>query len=179
MENGKWKIENDSKLPDRQDAPEKQRVTGNPQPTTPSSFIPHPSSLPISRRQVAEIVFADPAELDWLETLLHPRVRARWQAAVAADPAKDWVVEIPLLFEKSLASEFDFTLCIASSPSLQASRLAARGLAAAEITARQARQWPVREKIERADWVALNDGSVDFLRRQIVHFAGRLRASAP
>jgi dephospho-CoA kinase len=57
--------------------------------------------------------------------------------------------------------------------------LAARGLAAAEITARQARQWPVREKIERADWVALNDGSVDFLRRQIVHFAGRLRASAP
>jgi dephospho-CoA kinase len=52
-------------------------------------------------------------------------------------------------------------------------------LAAVEIAARQARQKPVREKMERADWVALNDGSVEFLRRQIVHLAARLRGSAP
>ncbi len=193
MEDGKWKMENEDQEPASQkahkkqpeasgeqpDSPAEQPVSCNLQPATPSSLIPHPSSLRISRRKVAEIVFADPAELDWLETLLHPRVRARWQAAVAADPGQDWVVEIPLLFEKSLASEFDYTLCIASSPTLQASRLAARGLAPAEVAARQARQWPLRDKIERADWVAFNDGSVDFLRRQIVHFASQLRAPAP
>jgi dephospho-CoA kinase len=137
------------------------------------------SEIKVSRRAVAAIVFSNPAELDWLESLLHPRVRARWQAAAAAELQKDWVVEIPLLFEKSLALEFDYTLCIASSPTLQARRLAARGLAPAEVAARQARQWPLRDKIERADWVAFNDGTVDFLRRQIVHFAGTLRASAP
>jgi dephospho-CoA kinase len=137
-----------------------------------------PSAIKISRRKVAEIVFADAGELDWLENLLHPRVRERWQAALAGEPGRDWVVEIPLLFEKSLASEFDCTLCIASSPSLQASRLAARGLTPAEIAARQARQWPLQDKIERADLVALNDGSVDFLRRQIVLLAGRLRDSS-
>jgi len=134
--------------------------------------------IKISRRKVAEIVFADPKELEWLENLLHPRVRLCWQSAMEVEPEKDWVVEIPLLFEKNLASGFDYTLCIASSPALQAARLAARGLSPAEITARQARQWPLREKIERADWVALNDGSVDFLRRQIVHFASRLRNSS-
>jgi len=132
------------------------------------------SDIKISRRKVAEIVFADPQELEWLENLLHPRVRLCWQSAMKVEPEKDWVVEIPLLFEKSLASGFDYTLCIASSPAIQAARLVARGLSPAEIAARQARQWPLREKIERADWVALNDGSVDFLRRQLVHFAAKL-----
>jgi len=51
-------------------------------------------------------------------------------------------------------------------------------LTPAEIAARQARQWPLQDKIERADLVALNDGSVDFLRRQIVLLAGRLRDSS-
>ncbi|HTB63635.1 MAG TPA: dephospho-CoA kinase [Opitutales bacterium] len=144
--------------------------------TSPSTL--HPSHFSISRRKIAEIVFANSPELDWLENLLHPRVRARWQATIAAEPARDWVVEIPLLFEKSLASGFDFALCIASSPALQAQRLAARGLSPAEISARQIRQWPLRDKIERADLVAFNDGSEDFLRRQIVHLAHWLRHHA-
>jgi len=133
----------------------------------------------IDRRKVAEIVFADVQELDWLEGLLHPLVRNRWQALLAANPQKDWVVEIPLLFEKNLASEFDFTLCIASSPAQQAARLAARGLSPVEITARQSRQWPLPQKIERADWVALNDGSLNFLRQEIVYFANQLTPPKP
>ncbi len=128
----------------------------------------------IARRKVAEIVFANPAELDWLEAQVLPKVRARWQAVIAAEPRRDWVAEIPLLFEKNLASEFDFTLCIASSTPVQMARLAARGLPSAEIAARQARQWPLSQKMEQADWVALNDGSRDFLRRQLVEFAAQL-----
>lgn len=133
-----------------------------------------PSPVKISRRKVADIVFANPAELDWLEVLLHPKVRLHWQAAMSVEPQRDWVVEIPLLFEKSLASEFDYSLCIASSPAVQAARLAARGLSLAQISARQSRQWPVEKKIAQADWVALNDGSIEFLRRQLVCFASKL-----
>lgn len=129
----------------------------------------------VDRRKIAEIVFADPVELRWLEELLHPRVEARWREALAAAPERDWVVEIPLLFEKSLASEFDFTLCVWASPPQQAVRLAPRGLSPAEITARQARQLPLLEKVARADWVVLNDGNLEFLRRQTVWIAGRLR----
>src|SRR3954466_13543324 len=39
------------------------------------------------RRQIGEIVFADPDELAWLEALLHPRVRrvmAEWLAGLDA-----------------------------------------------------------------------------------------------
>jgi len=164
MEDGKWKME--------------ERSAGRTAQGDANSHLQASRSpLSISRRKVADIVFADSRELDWLESLLHPRVRARWQAVLAADPQRDWVVEIPLLFEKNLASEFDFTLCIASSPEVQAARLAKRGLLPVEVAARQARQWPLRDKIERADWVAFNDGSLDFLRRQIIHFAAGLRSS--
>jgi len=132
----------------------------------------------IDRRKVAEVVFSDPKELDWLEGLLHPLVRRHWSALLAANPRQNWVVEIPLLFEKNLASEFDLTLCIASSTALQATRLAARGLSPVEIAARQSRQWPLQQKIELADRVVFNDGSLDFLRREIVYFAAQLNHPA-
>jgi dephospho-CoA kinase len=128
----------------------------------------------IDRRKVAEIVFKETGELAWVEALLHPRVRVRWEAALAANPGRDWVVEIPLLFEKSLASHFNLTLCVWASPATQAKRLVARGLTPTEMAARQARQWPVKEKAERADLVVSNDGSRDFLRRQVEWIAGRL-----
>jgi len=128
----------------------------------------------IDRRKVAEIVFKETGELAWVEALLHPQVRVRWEAALAAEPGRDWVVEIPLLFEKSLASHFDLTLCVWASPATQAKRLVARGLTPTEMAARQSRQWPVKEKAERADLVVSNDGSRDFLRRQVEWIAGRL-----
>jgi dephospho-CoA kinase len=131
----------------------------------------------VDRRVVGEIVFGEAGELAWVEGLLHPRVRARWEGALAAEPGRDWVVEIPLLFEKSLASAFDFTLCVWASPATQAQRLAARGLTPTEMAARQARQWPVKAKAERADLVVSNDGSRDFLRRQVVWMAGRIPRS--
>ncbi len=131
----------------------------------------------VDRRVVGEIVFGDAGELEWVEGLLHPRVRAVWEGAVRAEPERDWVVEIPLLYEKSLASHFDFTLCVWASPATQAQRLAARGLTPTEMAARQARQWPVKAKAERADLVVSNDGSRDFLRRQVAWMAGRIPRS--
>jgi dephospho-CoA kinase len=157
MENGKWKMEER-----RGKTPQEDAAWGG---------------VRIDRRVVGEIVFGDAGELAWVEGLLHPRVRARWEGALAAEPGRDWVVEIPLLFEKSLASAFDFTLCVWASPATQAQRLAARGLTPTEMAARQARQWPVKAKAERADLVVSNDGSRDFLRRQVVWMAGRIPRS--
>ncbi len=161
QEGGRWKVEDKSQ----------RAETGNQQ-----SEISTPQfRASIDRRKVAEIVFADPAELEWLENLLHPKVRVRWQAALAAAPEQDWLVEIPLLFEKNLASGFDFTLCVWASPATQAQRLAQRGLSPTEMAARQARQWPLQDKAARADLVVSNDGSPGFLRRQVEWLAARFR----
>jgi len=62
-----------------------------------------------------------------------------------------------------------------ASPARQAERLRERGLSGAEVAARQARQWPLQRKADEADFVVLNDGSLDFLRQQIGLVASRLR----
>src|SRR5437588_1017705 len=58
----------------------------------------------VDRTAVADLVFPDRAELDWLEALLHPRVVTeylRWRDEQAAKPLPPalTVTEVPLLYE--------------------------------------------------------------------------------
>ncbi|MBA2240694.1 MAG: dephospho-CoA kinase, partial [Solirubrobacterales bacterium] len=83
----------------------------------------------VDRRRIGSIVFSDPAELAWLEGVLHPRVgerTQRWRSELPAGTELA-VVEVPLLFEAGLESSFDATLVIAASDELRAERAGARG----------------------------------------------------
>ncbi len=127
----------------------------------------------LNRAAVAARVFGNDADRLWLEALLHPMVRASWRAALAGDLAARWVVEVPLLFEKGLENWFDSTICVATSSAQQLSRLQARGVPPDLAAARIAKQLPLPRKIAAADFVILNDGSLDFLREQVASLAGR------
>src|SRR5690606_17064865 len=111
----------------------------------------------------------DWSALDWLERLLHPLVGKRWREEMAADPESDWVVQIPLLFEKKLEKSFQFTVCVGASGETQRQRLLQRGISEEEISRRLSRQLPIEEKIARSDFFLSNDGSLEFLRLQVVH----------
>jgi dephospho-CoA kinase len=105
------------------------------------------------RRRIAEIVFADRAELEWLEQLLHPRVRARtseWLQSVDAPLA---VVEIPLLFETGGEARFDKVVVITAPRDVRAER---RPL----DDEREARLLPDEKKVARADFAYVNDGTL-------------------
>jgi dephospho-CoA kinase len=128
----------------------------------------------VDRRRLAGVVFSDEAALTRLEAILHPRVRAAWKAAIGQPGAKEAVVEIPLLFEKGLEKEFDFTVCVACDPNVQAERLALRGFSPQEASRRMARQLPLAQKMERADFVLTNNGSPDFLREQVTRLVEQL-----
>ncbi|MFA5056718.1 MAG: dephospho-CoA kinase [Opitutaceae bacterium] len=128
----------------------------------------------VSRHELAKRVFSDEAALRWLEDLLHPRLYAYWRELFSARPADSWVVEVPLLFEKSLQNWFDFTVCVASHPTVQLARLEQRGLPPPLARERISKQLPLAQKIELADFVLLNDGSSDFLRDQVATLVGSL-----
>ena len=119
------------------------------------------------RSKIAERVFAAPAEREWLERLLWPRVGERvaaWKAEVdaASPPPPAAVVEVPLLFEAGMEGVFDHTIAVVAEESLREERAAARGHA--EVAARAARQLSQDEKSQRADFTVRNDGSLDELR---------------
>lgn len=120
----------------------------------------------VDRSAVAETVFAEPGELEWLEALLHPRVREQWLAAMQGDPGSNWVIEIPLLFEKRLEKEFDFSVCVTCPEAIVIARMALRGFSKVAIEQRSKRQMALSEKMGRADYVITNAGSLEFLKEQ-------------
>jgi dephospho-CoA kinase len=112
----------------------------------------------IDRRAVAEVVFADRAALEWLEALLHPRVvheYLAWREGLAQldDPPAVTVTEVPLLYEAGGESRFDVVVAITAPPDLRKSR------ARVPLAAREPRLLPDEEKVRRADYAYVNDGS--------------------
>jgi dephospho-CoA kinase len=131
----------------------------------------------INRAALAAKVFPNESELRWLEELTHPVLFELWRRAFASEPEADWVVEVPLLFEKQLENWFDFTVCVASAPAQQLARLEQRGLSRALAEQRISKQLPLAQKIELADFVLWNDGTTAFLEDQIRQLIDSLKVA--
>jgi dephospho-CoA kinase len=124
----------------------------------------------LRREDLARRVFADAAARARLEKILHPRIRALWRAQV-----ETWRVEgrplavvvIPLLFETQAEAELDATICVACTAATQQARLRARGWSAEEIEQRIRAQWPVEQKMARADYVIWTEGGLEQHAAQI------------
>jgi dephospho-CoA kinase len=130
----------------------------------------------VDRAAVGRIVFADRAELAWLEGVLHPRVRrlqTEWFDELRSrdDPPALAVVEIPLLYESGGEQRFDKVVVITAPPDVRESR---RGL----FPEREARLVPEEEKIRRADFAFVNDGSLEALDAFVADVVERLSSSA-
>ncbi len=128
------------------------------------------------RRWIGAKVFADPAERAFLESITHPEV-ARLRREATADPSRDYVVEIPLLFEKDLAAGLTTVVVVACSDDVRRERLRARGLTDEEISARIASQLSLVEKVKRANVVLWNDGEPAFLREQVGRWVEQVRGA--
>jgi dephospho-CoA kinase len=131
----------------------------------------------LRRDELARIAFSDAIARKKLEAILHPRIKERWLAQI-----KTWrkenhalaVVVIPLLFETKAESQFDKIICVACSAPTQRNRLLERGWTLEQIEQRIAAQWPVEQKIARADFVVWTDGVLDAHARQIEHIFVKL-----
>jgi dephospho-CoA kinase len=134
-----------------------------------------PPGAPTDRGRIGGIVFADPGELTWLESTIHPAVGAATAAWIAALPADTEfaVIEVPLLFEGGRGSVFDTTVSIVAAEDVRRERAAARGHAL--VDAREARQLTQDEKADRAEHVIVNDGSVADLEAALSALLAKLQ----
>jgi dephospho-CoA kinase len=134
-----------------------------------------PEGAPTDRGRIGGIVFADPEELTWLESKVHPAVGAATAAWIAGlpDDAEFAVIEVPLLFEGGREKAFGATVSIVAAEGIRRERAEARGHAL--VGAREARQLTQEEKAERADHVIVNDGSVADLEAALSALLAKLR----
>ena len=123
----------------------------------------------LDRSALGRIVFQDPSERLWLEQLVHPLVRRRFDAALAQLAAAPAVVlMIPLLFEAGLEGLCSEIWLVDCTPELQLQRLMGRdGLSDADARARLAAQWPLERKRPLADRLLDNRGGPGGLEPQL------------
>ena len=125
----------------------------------------------LDRRRLRERVFADPAERQWLERLLHPQVGERIRELLASSSAPYCLLVAPLLLEGSLSELVDRVLVVDIPEELQLKRTIARdGSSRDTITAIMAAQLSRRERLARADDVVDNSGD----RAALVDKVGQL-----
>lgn len=133
----------------------------------------------LNRRALREIVFAEPEERRWLESVTHPRIRARLTehlARLEASGAPYVLLVSPLLFESGQSEMADRCLVIDVPEALQIERTATRDdVDEAQARAIVAAQMPRAERLARADDVLDNSGSEDAMRRRVAELDRRYR----
>jgi dephospho-CoA kinase len=116
----------------------------------------------LDRAALGRLVFANRQARAELEAIVHPHVYRRINEWFADLPAgtRIAVADIPLLFETGHQHDFERVIVCACDPAEQLRRLVARDrLTVAEARARLDAQWPIEEKVRRADYVIRTDGT--------------------
>jgi dephospho-CoA kinase len=128
---------------------------------------------PIDRPRLAAVIFTDPSARKDLEQILHPAVRELCAKQIAALPDDAIaIVEVPLLFEAGLESDYDETLALVVNPDIQMQRLLQRpGMTEDHAKARIAAQMSQVEKAKRATYVIDNSGTLEEFEASFVTFA--------
>jgi dephospho-CoA kinase len=125
----------------------------------------------IDRRALGHLIFADAQARAELEALTHPAIIAALELQIAewrnAGPGVA-VAEIPLLFEAGLEWMVDSVVVVACDEKTQITRLQTRQVIdEAEARRQIAAQWPLADKIARANYLITTDGDRDDTRRQV------------
>jgi dephospho-CoA kinase len=124
------------------------------------------------RAKLAEIVFGDPAQLEWLEELLHPRVvreNLTWRAEQERrpDPPLLTVTEVPLLYETGGERRFDAVVVLTASERVRRERRPVGD-------SREQRLLPEAQKVALADFAYVNDGTLEELDDFVADVVGKL-----
>jgi len=123
----------------------------------------------LDRPRLGALVFADPERRRALESIIHPRVRARAAQIEAAAPAGAVIVhDIPLLAETGQAASFEAVVVVDVPVEVQVDRMVrVRGMSEADARARIAAQADRDARLAVATYVVENTGDLDELRARV------------
>jgi dephospho-CoA kinase len=128
----------------------------------------------VDRAAVAACVFTDgdqaAAERQFLEELLHPRIRTLLEekrSKFAADGRPAVVLDAPLLLEANWGPLCDVVVMVDADRNVRLARSRQRGWSEAEFVRREAAQWPVEQKRRSSHVTLANNGTPDELRAAV------------
>ena len=125
----------------------------------------------LNRQKLGALVFSNESQRLQLESILHPLIQeevSRLKEIYRQQKEKICFYDIPLLYEKSRQAEFDATVVVWCHPDKQKIRLMHRNhLTDEQANLRLKAQWPLSEKIRRANHCLDNSTDLDALSWQV------------
>ena len=116
----------------------------------------------IDRKKLADVAFANPAEAQKLNALIHPIVIAEQQRMMRDAEKREgdviYVIEATLLLESGGRERYDKIIVVDVDPEVQIARALGRGMTREEVMRRIAHQMPREERLRHADYVIDNSG---------------------
>ncbi|HNU97658.1 MAG TPA: dephospho-CoA kinase [Candidatus Syntrophosphaera thermopropionivorans] len=132
------------------------------------------------RDKIAEIVFNNKSELDFLNSIVHPKTLSALQQIVDNSTEKYLFFEIPLLFEAGLELCFDYIILIRAPREVRINRLLQKGKETREqIEARINAQIDDQDKIPLCDLVIDNSKDLIELNNQLNSLLSTLKDIKP
>ena len=131
----------------------------------------------VDRQAVAGIVFgagaSSRAELDYLESLLHPLIRDDFQqqlVQIGAEGHVAAVIDAPLLLEAGWGKLCDSIVLVESSEDDRSERIKSRNWSPEDLARRENLQMPIEEKRRLATYTIGNSGSLGELAVPVAEF---------
>ncbi len=125
----------------------------------------------LNRQAVADIVFANPQERQWMDGMAHPIIKAEIKRQMSELEKQDCQIvflDVPLLYESGWDAMADITWVVYVSQKKQVQRLCRRnGFSEEEAERRISVQMSMEEKRARAQVVIDNNGNIGQLRQQV------------
>ena len=119
----------------------------------------------IDRPKLAQLVFQDPRERRFLESVVHPPVKEAIEHELATLKHRGTryaIVEVQLLFEARWEKTFDLVVVVTCNRESQIKRCQEKlGVGRAEVLQRIASQWPIEKKTAKADILIDNSGTLE------------------
>jgi dephospho-CoA kinase len=129
----------------------------------------------VDRSRIAEIVFADPVELRWLNSVFHPEVMKKAGDIIEQGCSEYTIFDVPLLYEAGWDESFDFIVAVWAGLNIQFERLEKRGWTRAHSLRRIKSQMPAGLKLEAADFGIINQGAEALLEKQCILIDKKIR----
>ena len=125
-------------------------------------------SQQIDRKKLRKVIFGNPEEKQFLESIIHPEVAKAMTEFVKNAQSPYKMIIVPLLFETDSQNMYDRVLFIDTSEELQIKRASARdGVDEANIKSIIGNQLPRNEKLKLADDIIVNNAGLDKLKKSV------------
>lgn len=126
------------------------------------------SKKEIERKKIREIVFKDKEKLKILNNIYHPRIKAEFKKIKENHNKDDIIIfDVPLLFETDIDKECDKIILVYIDKEIQIDRLMKRDGIDSDLAKMIIKnQMPQEEKMEKADIILYNNGTLDELTKK-------------